>query len=1216
MLEKCDSNINSRVALVDNIEVSAKNFNRDIHKNPKCSKGHELVHVNSEERVKYFRHKNSADCHSSGTGEWHSEWQSHFLNTEISFPKINDNQISDRRADVVVNDIVLELQHSNITQTEVNNRNADYGLNNKKIIWLLDGNDNCYKNNNKERINVCNLPDGRCFLEFKKWLCFFSSYKDCDIVFVDINTKIYKVPIKNVKAFMIDVEAPIDKETFIEYIKSNSDYLWSYNEQLYQSTLYLYQLGAGNGKTYSLINNIFTDEKLAHYKYFIITTKMHSARTVIYNEFKSQYNEYIAVKEQPTLRDPEKKYLECELLETLDTIETKHKTETKDGGNLKKYIIPFINKSGNHVKIIIATVDALVYSLGNRDILDIDKFKGITKSIIDKYLDDNKIHDMKLGSEDNIKLNKQMCLCIDETQDLDKIYGEAIIEIMQSKYIDGYIIGDKLQSISVADNAFNYLYNYDFSYINKIVTAPNNICRRFNSCELANFVNSVVQFEKNNLPQIKPYEAINERDNIKIFSKTSSRKSNSDDEYTQYKTDAMHSDLLQIMTYYDSEVKNGRSPKDFLIITPFTSKNTLVEMLTLSINKYWIDMIETSQEYEQYAIFHKSEEGKCIDLTESDEKTRIVSIHSSKGDGRPVVFVLGLNEDALLKFSNGEHNLIYESLIHVALTRQKEKLYFLLDHNGDDLCTRIEKYCGKNNVIINSSIEFNKTQIKTGLSKKNIFYEQFDFIYDNIISNAKANRKWEDTETQIVDMSHHNIRYATMNIFFDIECLKAQRFLNREQVVKQIYPKYADIYRIAPTNITIEDNLKVYINKLSGNLNKESSKLRSTPNSYNSKCVSVLNISKNKKYNEYSRIIYNYINDIKDRKLNKFNSLVENFTLCPLEVMILYYMRETVQHGLAASISINDLYIILDIYEKTFTSRMPGHEDCICKKTFCNNPSNLNDNIDSLQKYLFKFYETTQNLEGKLKSFFKNYNKVNWLNGHCLTSNNDIIKFTSKFDKIGYTNDYVYFIELKPQINAINYNQILLDNILKVFYVINWTKNCEDTSDANYQKFARKKFKSFIFTLDEKDTDPFILEWYTNDGINLVEQHYEHLLEIYKNNIRNEFNTHIKNIHDYALRLKRFEFCNQTYINVLDHVAKQFKSDDKTNNLNQYVHDKLTKFSGVIEEKYKKLDNNLKRGKITKENYNEKILKINKSVENIEKFTERFDVNSIIENIK
>ena len=52
--------------------------------------------------------------------EWHCEWQSNFPNTEKPFPKINDKQIKDRKADVLIKEhnLVLEFQHSKIDHEE------------------------------------------------------------------------------------------------------------------------------------------------------------------------------------------------------------------------------------------------------------------------------------------------------------------------------------------------------------------------------------------------------------------------------------------------------------------------------------------------------------------------------------------------------------------------------------------------------------------------------------------------------------------------------------------------------------------------------------------------------------------------------------------------------------------------------------------------------------------------------------------------------------------------------------------------------------------------------------------------------------------------------------------------------------------------------------------------------------------------------------------
>ena len=67
--------------------------------------------------------------------------------------------------------------------------------------------------------------------------------------------------------------------------------------------------------------------------------------------------------------------------------------------------------------------------------------------------------------------------------------------------------------------------------------------------------------------------------------------------------------------------------------------------------------------------------------------TRGLSIHTSKGLGATVVFICGFNTALLKTFSID--SLVYESFIHVAITRAKESLYILFENNGDELSTRL-----------------------------------------------------------------------------------------------------------------------------------------------------------------------------------------------------------------------------------------------------------------------------------------------------------------------------------------------------------------------------------------------------------------------------------------------------------------------------------------------------------------------------------------------
>ena len=91
--------------------------------------------------------------------------------------------------------------------------------------------------------------------------------------------------------------------------------------------------------------------------------------------------------------------------------------------------------------------------------------------------------------------------------------------------------------------------------------------------------------------------------------------------------------IEEIMKKYKFEVEvNNRKPEDFLIITPFTKDNSLISILETRIQLYWLKR-ENPEIYKNYAIFHKSESGTSINLAESNETTRLVSIHTSKGDG-------------------------------------------------------------------------------------------------------------------------------------------------------------------------------------------------------------------------------------------------------------------------------------------------------------------------------------------------------------------------------------------------------------------------------------------------------------------------------------------------------------------------------------------------------------------------------------------------------
>ena len=107
-------------------------------------------------------------------------------------------------------------------------------------------------------------------------------------IYLDFENKIYKINPNEVKSNMIDV---IEYKTKIDFINSfkNNINIWS-TKKIFQCTLYHNQRGAGCGKTYESIQLMDKDEKFKHKELFIYLTKAHSAKEVIYNELKEQYN--------------------------------------------------------------------------------------------------------------------------------------------------------------------------------------------------------------------------------------------------------------------------------------------------------------------------------------------------------------------------------------------------------------------------------------------------------------------------------------------------------------------------------------------------------------------------------------------------------------------------------------------------------------------------------------------------------------------------------------------------------------------------------------------------------------------------------------------------------------------------------------------------------------------------------------------------------------
>lgn len=1023
-----------------------------------CQKGHELILIHGKKIKAHFRHKNSADLGGKPITLWHCEWQSYFAVTEKTFPQLQE-QIKPRRADVVLNEkTILEIQHSKNDKEEVDDRKHDYKLHDVDIIWLIDGNEN---------ISVKMLEySNRVYLEFMSDYWKYENFKSYDSIFVDIHSIIYKLHPNKVKSHMIDVENGKTKEEFIESLKNNMD-IWN-NEEPEQCNLFIKQQGAGNGKTFGIIKMLEDDDK-CHYTNFIYITKQHSAKHIIKTEFESQKDNF-------------------QHLKNIDITEVN-----------KKYIIKYLNeKSKKNCQIIVSTIDSFTYSIGDKNNTHFNKFEGLIYSIIDGHIETKTCGSINFGGL-SPKLNKETLLVIDEFQDPPEHYAKAIVQIMRNKYIDVFIVGDKLQSIGYEKNAFTYFSENEFPLIKINKLNPTNICRRFMHPKLVDFVNCMIPFKKYGLPEIEPPLTYTGEETNPLIFFTSHRTFIDSTNKTAETEEQIIVEVDIIMKHYENEVnEQNRFPEDFLVVTPFTKLNPIVDALVLAINIFWKNKFTkdleymkrwnndvTVDEYYRYAIFHKSEDGTSIDLSESEYSTRVVSCHASKGDGRKVVFIIGFSEGAIKKFSQTSNNLVYDSLFHVGITRMKEKLYVRYDNNNDDIARKINKYRQKNdmckdvepNIYIKNLIRYDKI-VDIGINNT---YELFN---ENIISHANLESIVENKEEkQIIDMGNHNMRNSSLFITILLEIVKKERTNPDSEITKQII---AILYNVCSKDVIEVRDRKSYYTILE-----------------QSKDIPIIRISnKGKDYINY----FNAIKQICDHLKVKVKGFLKNneaLNLCPLECIMLNYMIQIVHRRKDSNIHIVDIYDIIDLYSNTFDNTISGHDNCLCKKHFnkCHIQQVRNKKLESTRLYLLKHFEKIINIKKLMGLFHTKYPKINWLMNHSINvEGNTNFNVWKNYDLIGYDENIVIIAYIKPQFNSLNYNEIVVNSIFDTYRINNVKKyDDKDKITKNYIRFYGKKVITCVFSLDMNE--PYYIDWkdHIKNNIDVIKNRiYDNIMEMYK----------------------------------------------------------------------------------------------------------------------
>lgn len=1106
-----------------------------------CKNNHELIKYKSEIRKSHFRHKNSDDTGGQPMTEWHANWQSYFKNTEVNFPRLL-NGIKNRRADVVIGDYVLEFQHSMISKNEVENRCKDYMLHNKKIYWII----NC---NGSVKIEFLEL-NGTFLIEFKDDIWKYENFINQDYIYLNIEDRIYKVDPKKIKSRMIDVREYKLKKDFIESFEKNIN-IWN-DTELTQCRMYYNQRGAGSGKTYESIQLLGNDKRFLNKTIFIYLTKMHSAKDVIYNELNEQYNKGN--------------------LSKLDIPEI-----GGDEINGKQYKIKYINRITNkECTIIIGTIDSFMYNIGNKNHGEKDFFGGIVKSIREGYVNTTNDGSIKYAGE-NTKLNKNCLIIIDEAQDLDEDYIFSISKIMRNTYIDAYIIGDKLQSVMKEYNVITILEKNDLPNTEMIRNKGINQIRRFHKSTSKHLVNNIVHFKKFGLPEIESICDGNcnyKHDNNISYKIFEIPKIYAYD-YNYKKINEIIEKLINFMEKEQID-KYNYTPDNFTFIFPILSGNYFANMLESRLQKFWIRKFE-DQEYQncvlknhrywkdcyndklfnEYVYLHKSNEGKSINLKESENSTRIMSIHAAKGTGREVIFLLGLTEEALNILSK-KIEIVYESLLHTSITRHKMFIYIGLENNDDDIWKRFKK---NSYIEKNENIEPDLTKIKkSNKFSKIIEFSEVNFNKIDTYFDLKQYQKIlpkNNKNNNIIDMEHHLIRFNTffyyimLNILNDIDDNNINDVTRRTDQFKTILNK------ISKLEIKFY-NYKDYYKKI-WKLNKDTNENEIPILYYDS-------INEYSKYYKYRDILVNFIQNIQYKMKNLFNRNKKLPNLCPLEAVILFHIVEIMKNGKYADITINAVYRIIKFYDESSNKIDNNHNmfECPCYKIFKKKKYNdeliYDDNIEKFYHYekikpisnLYENYKKYIDKEyGNSKNFAYNiYHNINF------DGQNENFKLWDRYYLVAYSEKYVIFFIIKPQFNKLNINDVLLNAIFANYMIINTKK---DTN--NYERYNNKKIIICILTLDSEE--PIFLDFNIDKNNDLLKQTIKDYLfnkySEYHEDIINFYNYHKskkpknKNSIDYIYNIlsdEEYEKLPKYIINYFYDIKKEINTKNKNEKQN------------------------------------------------------------------
>lgn len=737
-----------------------------------CRLGHDLVFVRESasestgaKRRCHFRHKNSSDVKFTGISKWHAEWQAEFECVEVvhtAFPNIS---VKSRRADILAGNTVVELQHSPISRDEVDARCADYALHGREVAWVVDG---------SSQVDV--VETSSTFIIFSRAGWIYSAFAGRPHVYLHVRDKVYRVCPSAVKGGYCEVthSQGVSRAALVKAFRDGGhDTIWGADEFPPPPgppccSLTLKQRGAGCGKTYESIR-LLDDPQFGHKNVFMYFTRVHSAKQVIFDELCSQASS-LGVSVSPNAKA--------------------HRSA--DG---KAYRVPFERPCGATGVVYIGTIDSFTWTVcGRKPTSSRDMFIDAVRDITNGFIAKGDGGDVSFKG---FRVSMRTLVVVDEAQDLRPEYATALGAIVRETAADCVLIGDKLQSIWGDDNVFTFLERHGIEGIRTVRDDGENCVRRFHDPRLVDFVNAVVPFDRFGLPPvtrgcIAAGCSLCAEGGGACPGGPGGLGGRAESRYP-VKAVAPGNDVLAniVKEIRALALERGYLPHDFAVISPVVKNDSDLAELEIKINEMWLalgrdpDFVarfvaphgawgSSGEDWgdADHCVLHTSEGGRPIDLASSDRSTRIMSIHAAKGTGTRVVFAWKLTEANLKRFvpsalSAGVGSLQYESLLHVAITRQK-KLLFLAWPEAPDKSKRNPTIVDDVLQRVRSVVDMADFKCKPLVPRhcyrnldKRVLGDAFEPAFANISDSMMDSAEVKQIRGDVVDIEHHDMRGAS-----------------------------------------------------------------------------------------------------------------------------------------------------------------------------------------------------------------------------------------------------------------------------------------------------------------------------------------------------------------------------------------------------------------------------------------------------------------------